>query len=235
MNLQKSVLVYLVLFCFLPACGSNRDLVVSPPPPVSSAPVETRAEKEKKEEPVTRRDLFVLLPEANGKVGKIRVTAEGKSQVIERPWFGVEVEDSGKGPLIPQPLRENDVQDIFGTALEVHPDLPNRFVSFLLWFESDQTKLTPESRKTLKEIVKTIKTRKSAEIYLTGHTDRVGSEAHNLSLSSKRALYVRDFLVANGVKAGACMVSFHGEAMPLVPTEDEVPEPSNRRVEVFIK
>ena len=179
--------------------------------------------------------MIVLLPESDGKVGKIRVTAEGNSQVIDRAWFGVQVEDSGKGPLTPQPMRESEVQDIFGTALEVHPDLPNRFVSFFLWFESDKTKLTPESRKSLKEIVKTIKNRKSTEIYVAGYTDRVGTEAHNLKLSSKRAFYVRDFLVANGIKSGAFIVSYHGEAMPLVHTEDEMPEPSNRRVEVFIK
>jgi outer membrane protein OmpA-like peptidoglycan-associated protein len=232
-NLRKSVFLALALLGLPPACSPNRDLVVSSPPLVQPSPIEKEIEKE--EERRSGQDLIVLLPESDGKVGKIRVTAEGNSQVIDRAWFGVQVEESGKRPLTPQPMGESEVRNIFGTALEVHPDLPNRFVSVFLWFESDQIKLTPESRKSLKEIVKTIRNRKATEIYVAGHTDRVGTEAHNLKLSSKRAFYVRDFLVANGIKSGALIVSYHGEAMPLVPTEDEVPEPSNRRVEVFIK
>jgi len=113
--------------------------------------------------------------------------------------------------------------------------LPNRFFSFSLWFESDSTKLKPESRKVLKEIVKTIKNRKSAMVCVTGHTDREGSEAHNLKLSSKRAYFVRDYLISKGIPPGAFIISYHGEAMPLVYTEDGVAEPQNRRVEVFIK
>ena len=228
MSLRKSVILGLTLVGLLPACSPNRDLVVSPPSPVLPAP-------EKEEEKKAHKDLFILLPESDGKAGKIEVKAEGSYRVIDKPWFGVQVEDSGRGALTPIPMRENEVQDLFGKALEVHPDLPNRFLSFSLWFESDTTNLKPESKKVLKEIVKTIKNRKSAIICVTGHTDREGSEAHNLKLSSKRAFYVRDFLISKGIPLGTFIVSYHGEAMPLVYTEDGVAEPQNRRVEVFIK
>ena len=235
MNLRKSVALFLALFGLLPGCSPNRDLV-APSPPVSP-PSRSEQEVDKSKEPERKpsQDFFVLLPEPDGKVGKIRVTAEGNSQVIDRPWFGVKVEESGTGPSLPQPLGEKEIQEFFGTALEVHPDLPNRFVSFFLWFESNTTKLTPESKKALKEILKTVRNRKSAEIYLTGHTDRVGSEAHNQKLSSNRVFFVRDYLIAHGVKPSALVVSYHGESVPLVYTEDEIPEPANRRVEVFVK
>jgi len=68
-----------------------------------------------------------------------------------------------------------------------------------------------------------------------GHTDRVGTELYNLKLSSRRAYYIRDLLVSSGIKAIDVYVSFYGEAMPLVYTEDEVAEPRNRRVEVIAK
>ena len=235
MNFWRSFFFGLALLSLLSGCSPNRDLVASSAPPAPPPGIEPEKEKNKEPEKRAPQDLIVLLPEADGKVGKIRVTTEGNSQLIERPWLGVQVGDSGKAPLTPQRMQEGEIEDIFGGALEVLPDLPNRFISFYLWFESDQTRLTPESKKALKEIVKTIKQRKAMEIYVTGHTDRVGSEAHNLKLSSKRALYVRDFLVANGIQAKNLILSFHGESMPLVNTEDEVPEPSNRRVEVFIK
>ncbi len=231
MNLRKSVILVLALCGFLPACSPGRDLVSSSPPPISVSP----AAKQVQEERNAPRDLIALLPEPDGRVGKIRVTSEGGSEVIDKAWFATKVESSGKAPLISQPMGENEVQDVFGPALAAQPDLSKRFVSFSLWFDSDKIKLTPESKKALKEIVKTIKSRKAMEIYVAGHTDRVGTDSHNLKLSSKRAFYVRDFLVANGIKSGAFIVSYHGESLPLVYTEDEVAEPLNRRVEVFVK
>jgi len=235
MNLRKSVIFTLILFGLLFGCGSHRDRMAPSPSVTPPAPVEPEVEKVREPEKRNPQDWFVLLPEPDGKVGKIRVTAEGGSQIIDRPWFGVKVEESGKGLSTPQPLGENEIREIFGGALEVHPDLPNRFASFCLRFESDTAKLTPESRKTLKEVLKTVKSRRSTEIYVAGHTDRMGTEAHNFTLSSIRAFYVRDFLIANGVKASSLTVSYHGESAPLVYTEDEVPEPANRRVEVYIR
>ncbi|MBP1719512.1 MAG: hypothetical protein H6Q43_2950, partial [Deltaproteobacteria bacterium] len=221
----------LTLVGFLLACTPGRNSVVSPSPP--AAPSSIEAEIKKETDP--RQDLIVLLPEADGKVGKIRVTAEGGSEVIDQAWVAVQVKESGTGPLKLQPAGETEIQDVFGPALAAQPDLPNRFTSFFLWFESDTTKLKPASKKDLERIVKTIKDRKSAKIYLTGHTDREGSERHNLKLSSKRAFFVRDSLISKGIPSGAFFVSYHGETMPLVYTDDGVAEPQNRRVEVFIK
>jgi outer membrane protein OmpA-like peptidoglycan-associated protein len=61
----------------------------------------------------------------------------------------------------------------------------------------------------------------------------VWEEDYNLTLSSRRADTLRDFLVSTGVTSSALVVSFHGESMPLVHTEDEVAEPRNR-VEVIV-
>ena len=50
-----------------------------------------------------------------------------------------------------------------------------------------------------------------------------------------RAEKVAKALVSIGIPEEAISVSSHGEGNPLVPTEDEVPEPKNRRVEVFVR
>jgi outer membrane protein OmpA-like peptidoglycan-associated protein len=63
----------------------------------------------------------------------------------------------------------------------------------------------------------------------------VGKEAYNTGLSSRRANSIRNTLVSRGVKPNTLFVSFYGKARPLVPTQDEVPEPRNRRVEVIIR
>jgi outer membrane protein OmpA-like peptidoglycan-associated protein len=181
------------------------------------------------------RDLIVLLPDPDGRVGAIEVTTDGGSQTVDRAGYATEVGDSRKPPNAPKPIDENEVTAAFGAALSAQPDLTDRFVSFVLYFESDTIELTHESRELLPEIVKTIKDRKPSEVYVVGHTDRVGAEAYNLQLSSKRAHWVRDFLISRGIKSDTVVVSFRGEAIPLIYTEDEVAEPLNRRAEVFVR
>jgi outer membrane protein OmpA-like peptidoglycan-associated protein len=127
------------------------------------------------------------------------------------------------------------MRDVFGPALSAQPDPPSRFISFLLFFENDTTKLTHESKNLMAEILGTIKSRKSNEVFLVGHTDLVGPEGYNNALSSRRANYVRDLLVSSGIKLNTLFVSYYGKARPLVSTKDEVPEPRNRRVEVIVR
>jgi outer membrane protein OmpA-like peptidoglycan-associated protein len=217
------------LLFLLAGCGVNRELKASP-----SAP-EAKVELAQSAAEGSKGDLFVLLPEPNGKAGSIRVANAGGSQILERPGETTWVEDSKRPPISPRPLDEKEVAGIFGDALAAQPDLASRFVSFTLWFKSDKTKLTHQSKGTLPEILRSIKTRKPTEIHIVGHTDRVGTDSHNLKLSSRRATFVRDFLISKGIKSGVLFVSFQGESRPLVFTEDEVAEPLNRRVEVMIR
>jgi outer membrane protein OmpA-like peptidoglycan-associated protein len=179
--------------------------------------------------------LFVLLPEPNGKAGSIRVANAGGYQILDKPGDTTRVEDFHRPPITPQPLDEEGIAIIFGEALSAQPDLTPRFRSFTLWFKSDRTQLTDVSKETLPEVLRAIQIRKPTEIHIVGHTDRVGTESHNLKLSSRRANFVRNFLISKGIKSSVLFVSFWGEARPLVNTEDEVAEPLNRRVEVMIR
>ena len=224
MKQWRSVLVVFVLLSLMVGCSAKRDLVVPPSgtrDPVVAAPA--------------NRDIIVLLPDPDGKVGMIQVTTKGGSQTLDKPGQAIEVEGVREPLTDPNPLGEREITGVFGPALAVQPDLRARFVSFVLLFDRDTTKLTHESKKLLPEVMRTIRSRKSSEVYVTGHTDRVGAEDYNIGLSSRRADTVRDFLVSTGVTSSALVVSFHGESMPLVPTEDEVAEPRNRRVEVIIR
>jgi len=185
--------------------------------------------------PQAKRDLIVLLPDPDGKVGTITVTTNGGSQVVDKPGYAIEIEDFNKTPIAPKPLNENEIKEVFGSALSAQPDPSNRFLLFILYFEHDTTKLTHGSKDLLPEVLRTIKNRKSNEVYVVGHTDLVGTEAYNIELSSKRARHVRDLLVSNGIKPGTFFVSYYGKSRPLVPTQNDVPEPRNRRVEVLVR
>jgi len=182
-----------------------------------------------------KRDLIVLLPDSNGQGGVITVTTQGGSQILDRPGYAIEVEDPNQPPIVPRPVEEKEITDIFGPALSMLPDPTSRFILIILYFERDTTKLTYESKDFLAEILRTVKSRQSNQVYVVGHTDLVGKEAYNTGLSQRRANYVRNLLVSSGVKPNTLFVSFYGKARPLVPTQDEVPEPRNRRVEVIIR
>ncbi len=229
MKLWHRVQILWPVLFFLAGCVSHRDLKVSPSAPHAKVEQAPRAAESSK------GDLFVLLPEPNGKAGSIRVANAGGSQILDKPGDMTRVEDFNRPPIAPRPLDEKGIASIFGDALAAQPDLTRRFISFTLWFESNKTKFTDASKETLPELLRMIKMRKPKEIHIVGHTDRVGTDSHNQTLSSRRANFVRDFLISNDIKLSVLFVFFQGESRPLVYTEDEVAEPLNRRVEVMIR
>ena len=203
----STLLAVSIFLCLLTACGAHRP----------------------------KRDLIVLLPDPDGKVGIVTVTTKGGSQTLDKPGYGTEIEDLSKPPIPPKPVGENEITSVFGPALLAQPDPAARFISFLLYFEHDSAKLTNESQKMFPMILTTLKDRKPNEIYVVGHTDLVGTEAYNIELSARRANQVHDLLVSAGIKPSILIVSFYGKARPLVPTENQVSEPRNRRVEVIVR
>jgi len=229
MKLSPRVQTLWPLLFLLAGCSGSRDLIVSPSVPYAEV------EQPQGETEGPKGDLFVLLPEPNGQAGSIRVANAEGYQILDKPGDTSRVEDFHRAPIAPGPLDEEGIAVIFGEALSAQPDLALRFRSFTLWFKSDKTQLTDVSKEALPEVLRTIKIRKPTEIHIVGHTDRVGTDSHNLKLSSRRANFVRNFLISKGIKSSVLLVSFWGEARPLVYTEDEVAEPLNRRVEVMLR
>jgi outer membrane protein OmpA-like peptidoglycan-associated protein len=207
MSQWRNILFLWIFLCFLSGCGAHR----------------------------TKRDLIVLLPDSNGKGGVITVTTQGGPKILDKPGYAIVIEDLDHPPSAPQPIDEKEIMDVFGPALSTLPDPASRFILIILYFEPDTTKLTRKSKDLPAEILRTINRRQSTQVYVVGHTDLVGKEAYNTRLSQRRANYIRDLLVSSGVNPNTLFVSFYGKARPLVPTQDEVPEPRNRRVEVIVR
>jgi OmpA-OmpF porin, OOP family len=107
--------------------------------------------------------------------------------------------------------------------------------SFMVFFDWDRSNLSAQALNTIKQAADAYKTKGSARITATGHTDTSGPEAYNMALSLRRANTVKDALVRDGVPATAITVIGRGEAGLLVKTADGVREPQNRRVEIVIQ
>ena len=179
-----------------------------------------------------KKNTFVLLPDPNGNVGEITVATDKGTQVVNRAEYSVQVSSAEDPPGKPEKMDRETIEEKFGMALAADPGLP---AIFNLYFKSGTDQLTTDSDKLVPDILAAISQRKSQDISVVGHTDRVGAEDLNLRLSRNRAVSIKNLLISRGVDPNIVFVDAHGESNPLVPTEDEVAEPQNRRVDVTVR
>lgn len=114
-------------------------------------------------------------------------------------------------------------------------ELPPKPVRLTLYFKEGTTILAPESAPGLDFLKAEIARRPGAEVQVTGYTDTVGSRSDNDDLSQRRAEEVLNALVEQGIELGMMSAVGRGERDLRVPTEDNVREPANRRVEVTVR
>lgn len=107
--------------------------------------------------------------------------------------------------------------------------------SFMVFFDWDSSALSQASLNVVRQAAAAFKSKGSARIRATGHTDTSGPEAYNMALSLRRANAVKNALVREGVPAAAITVIGRGEQGLLVQTGDGVREPQNRRVEIVVE
>jgi len=175
-------------------------------------------------------ELVVVLPGANGKVGTVVVERGGEQVVLHEAYAASRI-SSGSAPQA-QRLQESEVRREFGGLLGA---LPGRPKSFLLYFLEGSDEFTPESRVELEKMLAELRERGAPDVVVIGHTDRVGSEQFNDNLSLQRAERVRGELVKLGIAEARVQIAGRGEREPLVPTDDEVAEQRNRRVEISVR
>jgi outer membrane protein OmpA-like peptidoglycan-associated protein len=180
----------------------------------------------------SKQNYFVLLPDPDGKVGKIEIINKGGTQVLSASGQAVKVESGDKAPSAPFQMDQKQITELFGEALSAQPETP---LVFVLYFKLGSTDLTEESQKVLPEILEKIKKRKSPEIIIIGHTDRVGPQDLNYKVGLNRAKAFLNQLLFLGLDPKMIEIISHGEDNPLIKTADEVAEPRNRRIEVVVR
>jgi hypothetical protein len=179
----------------------------------------------------TAPTLIVLLPDPDsGTTGRAVVSNEFGSADLDAPRAAFRV--TGDGPPRPVPMSEEEVRRLFGLALAALPPAPRHFT---LQFQFESDALTEESTALVPEILRSVKVLSVPEVVVVGHTDTMGEPRANIALGLKRALGVREILVAAGLAPSTIEVTSHGEADLLVKTFDNSPEPRNRRVEITVR
>ena len=103
-----------------------------------------------------------------------------------------------------------------------------------LLFETGKSTLLPNVRENLARVAGILLGHPGLELEVEGHTDSVGSDAMNQSLSENRAEAVRQYLLAQGVSKDAIVSRGFGETQPLATNDTTEGKAQNRRVEIVV-
>jgi len=173
---------------------------------------------------------MVLLPDEDGGHGEVSILKpNGSETIVSDPNTRATLD--GSRPSI-RPLGANGLKPSEALLVSALPPAPK---SFTLYFLEGTTEMVAESVPVLDELRAEIARRPGAEVQVTGHTDTVGSDTDNDSLSLKRAEEIRNLLASKGFDRSIMTAVGRGERELKVPTADNVSSPINRRVEVIVR
>ncbi len=107
------------------------------------------------------------------------------------------------------------------------------FESGLLYdFDSETVKAA--SKTNLRELATSLEKYPDSDILILGHTDSVGTDEYNKSLSVRRADAAAEYLISQGVRRTRVGTGGLGEEEPITSNATEEGRRQNRRVEVAI-
>lgn len=138
--------------------------------------------------------------------------------------------NAGPGPSAGAPPRPVTVPPV---PLPLPPERPELRAAFRVEFDFNSARIRPESQEILDRVaaVMTAPAAGRTRFRIVGHTDAVGSDAANLSLSQRRAAAVVGYLVdRHRIAAGRLEASGRGARELLLP--DQPTAAANRRVEI---
>ncbi len=103
-----------------------------------------------------------------------------------------------------------------------------------VYFETNKYNISSNSKLALDKLQKIFAEYPETNILVEGHTDDVGTDEYNMTLSEKRAVAVTDYLKNAGVSSSRITTKWYGERQPKVPNDSDANRALNRRVQFVI-
>jgi len=101
-------------------------------------------------------------------------------------------------------------------------------------FDFNKYTLKPAARERLARVSGIVLAYPDLKLEIEGHTDSIGSEEYNQTLSEKRAATVRDYLVSSGVSIANVVARGLGKSDPVADNSSASGRKLNRRVEMIV-
>jgi outer membrane protein OmpA-like peptidoglycan-associated protein len=102
-------------------------------------------------------------------------------------------------------------------------------------FETDSYKLKVEHFSELDLLSIYLIAHPTLAVSISGHTDTIGNERHNVALSTRRAEVVAAYLISKGVTFEKVTFKGFGSSQPISGNETATGRSKNRRVEILIR
>src|SRR5205823_6051174 len=101
-------------------------------------------------------------------------------------------------------------------------------------FDTGKYSLLPGAREKLAKISGIVLAYPTLRLEVEGHTDSVGTDELNMTLSENRASSVRDFLIQEGMATTSIASRGFGETQPVATNDTQAGRQQNRRVELVV-
>jgi OmpA-OmpF porin, OOP family len=109
------------------------------------------------------------------------------------------------------------------------------FAAENIFFLLNSAQLSAKSHAPLDTVAEILKKNPSITITVNGYTDNTGTEAANLSMSAKRAMAVKNYLVKDGIDESRIFTNGYGQTAPVADNKTSAGRAKNRRVELKLK
>ena len=106
----------------------------------------------------------------------------------------------------------------------------NAFSLTKVAFKTGSMQLTEDSKHRLDTAINTMKEYEGYAYKIQGHTDSKGKEEYNLSLSTKRAETVKNYLLSKGIDSDILSSEGFGSSQPIASNDTKEGREANRRV-----
>lgn len=121
-----------------------------------------------------------------------------------------------------------------GVEVERKGDTINLNMPGGITFDTGKANIKPNFTPVLDDIANIMSKYPETKIEVQGHTDNVGNDASNLTLSQLRAQSVTSYLSAKGVDSSRIKSIGFGESIPVASNDTPSGREANRRVEIKI-
>jgi outer membrane protein OmpA-like peptidoglycan-associated protein len=180
------------------------------------------AERMKAEAEAARAAALVEQQKAEADAEKARLAAEQAERQKEE---AIRQKEEMRARLLNQLNQVLETRDTSRGLVVSMPDV---------LFDTGQYSLKPAARERLARVAGIVAAYPELKFEIEGHTDSIGSDDFNQSLSEKRAASVRDYLVDAGVSINNVVARGFGKARPIADNSSAPGRKLNRRVEMIV-